>query len=189
MTLFQDPQATESPGAADRFFNKGAFFPWNWWGISGQQTQFSRDVMGTPSYTLTLNCTSSDSCAAGSFLPANQAAQGDKAVPTKGCNSKPIHGVPQDHTLQRQGQPPHGSGCSSNTSTPKHPDSTSAKNSSSSREPTSNGQEKSPKAHSSHKPGHSPFPICRVSQTQMERCQHGRHPHTQLNPPHQLQCL
>ena len=34
-----------------------------------------------------------------------------------------------------------------------------------------------------------PFPICRVSQTQTERCLHGRHPHTQLNPPHQLQHL
>ena len=52
---------------------------------------------------------------------------------------------------------PHRSlGCSSNTSTPKHPDSTSAKKPSSSKEPTSNSQEKSPKAHSSHKHGHSP---------------------------------
>ena len=51
-----------------------------------------------------------------------------------------------------------GSGCSSNTSTPKCPDSTSAKKPSSSKEPTLNSQEKSPKAHSSHKHGHSPSP-------------------------------
>ena len=51
-----------------------------------------------------------------------------------------------------------GSGCSSNTSTPKCPDSTSAKKPSSSKEPTSNGQEKSPKARSSRKHGHSPSP-------------------------------
>ena len=54
--------------------------------------------------------------------------------------------------------PQHGSGCSSNTSTPKCPDSTSAKKPSSSKEPTLNGQEKSPKACSSCKHGCSPSP-------------------------------
>ena len=42
------------------------------------------------------------------------------------------------------------------TSTPKCPDSTSAKKPSSSKEPISNSQEKSPKAHGSCKCGHSP---------------------------------
>ena len=51
-----------------------------------------------------------------------------------------------------------GLGHSSNISTPKCPDSTSAKKPSSSKEPTSNSQEKSPKAHGSHKCGHSPSP-------------------------------
>ena len=51
-----------------------------------------------------------------------------------------------------------GSGCSSNTSTPKHTDSTSAKKPSSSKEPTLNGQEKSAKSRSSRKHGHLPSP-------------------------------
>ena len=45
--------------------------------------------------------------------------------------------------------------CSSNTSTLKHPNSTSAKKSSSSKGPASNEQEKSPRACGSHKCGHS----------------------------------
>ena len=45
---------------------------------------------------------------------------------------------------------------SSNTSTPKHPDSTSAKKPSSSKEPVSEEQDKSPRSHSSHKRGCSP---------------------------------
>ena len=54
---------------------------------------------------------------------------------------------------------PHcSSGCSSNTSTPRCPDSTSVKKPSISKEPISNSQEKSPKARSSHKHGHSPSP-------------------------------
>ena len=48
------------------------------------------------------------------------------------------------------------SGCSSNTSTPKHPDSTSAKKPSSSKEPTLNKQERSPRSHGSRKCGRSP---------------------------------
>ena len=52
---------------------------------------------------------------------------------------------------------PRGLGCSSNL-TPKCPDSTSTKKPSGSKEPTLNGQEKSPKAHSSHKCGCSPSP-------------------------------
>ena len=47
-------------------------------------------------------------------------------------------------------------GRSSNTSTPKHPDSTSDKKPSSSKEPAPNKQEKSPRSHSSHKHGRSP---------------------------------
>ena len=48
------------------------------------------------------------------------------------------------------------SGCGSNTSTPKCPDSTSAKKPSSSKEPALNEQDKSPRSHSSCKHGHSP---------------------------------
>ena len=49
-------------------------------------------------------------------------------------------------------------GCSSNTSIPKHPDSTSAKKPSSSKEPAPKEQDKSPKSHGSHKCGCSPSP-------------------------------
>ena len=55
----------------------------------------------------------------------------------------------------------HGSGCSSNTLTPKHLNSTSTKNPSGSKESTSNGQEKSPKVHSSCKYGRLPSPTAR----------------------------
>ena len=48
------------------------------------------------------------------------------------------------------------SGCGSNTSTPKHPDSTSAKKPSSSKEPAPNEQDKSPRSPSSCKRSHSP---------------------------------
>ena len=52
----------------------------------------------------------------------------------------------------------HSSGCSSNTSTPKHPDSTSAKKPSSSKEPAPKEQDKSPKSHGSCKCSRSPSP-------------------------------
>ena len=50
------------------------------------------------------------------------------------------------------------SGRGSNTSTPKHPDSTSAKKPSISKEPAPKEQDKSPRSCSSHKHGHSPSP-------------------------------
>ena len=55
--------------------------------------------------------------------------------------------------------PPRGSGCSSNTSTPKCPDSTSAKKPSCPKESTPDDQAKSPQACSSHKHGRSPSPV------------------------------
>ena len=57
------------------------------------------------------------------------------------------------------------SGCSSNTSTPKYPDLTSAKKPSSSKEQTSNGQETSPKSCGSGKCGHSPTHLPSQSDT------------------------
>ena len=60
---------------------------------------------------------------------------------------------PKTRHSSSKGGPHRSSGCSS---TPKHPDSTSAKKPSISKEPTSNSQEKSPKPCSSHKHGHSP---------------------------------
>ena len=54
--------------------------------------------------------------------------------------------------------PPRGTGCSSNTSTAKRPDSTSAKKPSHPQESTPDCQAKSPQAHSSWKHGCSPSP-------------------------------
>ena len=61
------------------------------------------------------------------------------------------------HSSSKSG-PQRGLGHSSNTSTPKCPNSTSTKKPSCPKEPTSHGQEKSPKTHSSRKHGHSPSP-------------------------------
>ena len=61
------------------------------------------------------------------------------------------------HSSSKSG-PPWGTGCSSNTSTPKCPDSTSSKKPSHPQESTPNCQVKSPQAHSSQKCGHSPSP-------------------------------
>ena len=76
--------------------------------------------------------------------------------------------------------PPWGSGCHSNTSTSKHPDSMSAKKPSCPKESTPDDQAKSPQARSSRKHGHSPSPHLRVSGMQIKRSswgglQYGRH--------------
>ena len=55
-------------------------------------------------------------------------------------------------------RPSRGSRCSSNTSTLKHPDSTSTKKPSCPKDSTLDDQAKSPQARSSHKCGHSPSP-------------------------------
>ena len=69
--------------------------------------------------------------------------------------SLPVESPKTRHSGSKGG-PHHSSGCSSNTSMPKHPDSTSAKKPSTSKGPALSKQEKSPKAHSSHKCGCSP---------------------------------
>ena len=58
-----------------------------------------------------------------------------------------------------------GSGCGSNTSTPKFPDSTSAKKPSSSKDPVPKEQDKSPRSRGSHKHGRSPSLL-----TKSDRC-------------------
>ena len=65
---------------------------------------------------------------------------------------------PKTKCSSSKGGPYHSSGCSSNISTPKCSDCTSAKKPSSSKEPTSNSQEKSPKARGSCKCSRSPSP-------------------------------
>ena len=68
---------------------------------------------------------------------------------------------PKAKSSSSKSGPQCGSGRSSNTSTPKHPDSTSAKKPSSSKEPTLSGQEKSPNPCSSRKCSRSPSPTAR----------------------------
>ena len=65
---------------------------------------------------------------------------------------------PRAKRSSSKSRPQRGLGCSSNTSTPKCPDSTSAKKSSCPKESTPDDQAKSPKARSSHKRGCSPSP-------------------------------
>ena len=71
--------------------------------------------------------------------------------PPRTATPSPSVVSPKTKCSSGKGGPHRSSGCSSNTSTPKHPDSTSAKKPSSSKEPTLNSQEKFPKACSSHK--------------------------------------
>ena len=69
--------------------------------------------------------------------------------------SPPVESPKAKHSGGKGG--PHcSSGCSSNTSILKHPDSTSTKKPSSSKEPTLNSQERSPKVCRSQKCGRSP---------------------------------
>ena len=65
---------------------------------------------------------------------------------------------PKDKCSSSKGGPPQGSGCSSNTSTPKCPDSTSTKKPSCPKESTPDDQAKSPQVRGSRKHGHSPSP-------------------------------
>ena len=65
---------------------------------------------------------------------------------------------PKAKQTRSNGRPHQGSGHSSNTSTPKHPDSTSAKKPSHPKESTLDDQAKSPQARSSHKCCCSPSP-------------------------------
>ena len=81
-----------------------------------------------------------------------------KQSPQRAVTPNPSVESPKTKHSGGKGGPHRSLGCSSNTSTPKCPDSTSAKKPSSSKEPTSNDQEKSPRARSSCKCGHSPSP-------------------------------
>ena len=68
-----------------------------------------------------------------------------KWSPARAATPNPPVELPKAKCSGGKGGPHHSSGHSSNTSTPKCPDSTSAKKPFSSKEPTSNSQEKSPK--------------------------------------------
>ena len=93
------------------------------------------------------------------LAPSYQQARQPEAMkqsPPRAVTPNPSVESPKTKCSGGKGGPDRSSGCSSNTSTPKCPDFTSAKKPPSSKEPTLNGQEKSPKAHGPHKCGHSP---------------------------------
>ena len=78
----------------------------------------------------------------------------------------------------------HSSGCSSNTSTLKHPDSASAKKPSSSKEPVLKEQNKSPRSHGFCKCGHSPSPSTESDGHKWKEA-HTEDTH-ELNPTHPI---
>ena len=94
---------------------------------------------------------------ASSYLQARQ-SKVMKWSPPRATTPNPAVESPKAKCSSGKGRHHCSSGCSSNTSTPKHPDSTSAKKPSSSKGPTSNDQEKSPRSHGSCKHSCSPSP-------------------------------
>ena len=92
-----------------------------------------------------------------SYLQARQ-PKSTKRSPPRAATPNPAVESPKAKCSGSKGGHNRSLGCSPNTLTPKHPDSTSAKKPSSSQEPTPNEQDKSPRKHSSCKCGHSPSP-------------------------------
>ena len=90
-----------------------------------------------------------------SYLQARQPKAMKQSPPWAATPSPPVESS-KTKCSGGKGSPNHCSGCSSNTSILKHPDSTSIKKPSSSKGLASSEQEKSPRAHSSHKHGRSP---------------------------------
>ena len=90
-----------------------------------------------------------------SYLQAKQ-PEAMKQSPPQAMTPNPAVESPKTQCSSSKGGHHHSSELSSNTSTLKCPDSTSAKNPSSSKEPAPKEQDKSPRSHSSCKCGHSP---------------------------------
>ena len=99
-----------------------------------------------------------------SYRQAREPVMSKQSPPRTATPDPPVDS-PKTRCSSSKGSPHCSLGRSSNTSTPKCPDSPSAKKPSISKEPISNSQEKSPKARSSHKHGHSPSPA-----TESVRC-------------------
>ena len=92
-----------------------------------------------------------------SYQQARQPKMMKWSPPRAATPSLPVESPKAKHSGGKGG-PHRGLGCSSSMSTLKHPDSTSTKKPSSSKGPTSNGQERSPKARGSRKHSRSPSP-------------------------------
>ena len=94
-----------------------------------------------------------------------------KWSPPRAVTPNPSVESPKTKCSGSKGGPHCSSGCSSNTSTPKCPNSTSAKKPSSSKGPASKEQEKSPRAPGSHKHSHSSSPSTKsVRRKQKDVC-------------------
>ena len=98
-----------------------------------------------------------------SYSQAKQ-SKATKQSPQWAAIPNPAVESPRTKCSGGKGRHHHSLGRGSNTSTPKCPDSTSAKKPSSSKEPVPKEQDKSPKSHGSHKCSCSPLPICQFSQ-------------------------
>ena len=92
-----------------------------------------------------------------SYLQAKQ-LKATKWFPPWAMTLNPAVESPKAKHSGGKGRHHHSLGCSSNTSTPKCPDSSSAKKPCNSKEPAPNKQDKSPRSHGSCKCGHPPSP-------------------------------
>ena len=99
-----------------------------------------------------------------------------KRSPPRAMTPNPAVESPKAKHFGGKGGHHHSLEHSSNTSTPKYPDSTSAKKPSSPKEPVLNEQEKSPRSHGSCKHGHSPSQTAKsVGHKQKEAHTEGTH--------------
>ena len=92
-----------------------------------------------------------------SYLQAKQSDAMNRSPPWAAMPNPAVES-PKTKCSGSKGRHHHSSGCGSNTSTPKHPNSTLVKKPSSSKEPAPKEQDKSPKSCSSRKCGCSPSP-------------------------------
>ena len=97
-----------------------------------------------------------------SYLQAKQPKATKRSPPWAMTPNPAVESPKTKHSGSKAGHH-HSSGHGSNTSTPKHPDSTSAKKPSSSKEPAPNEQDKSPRSCGSHKQAIPP--PCPLSQS------------------------
>ena len=109
-----------------------------------------------------------------SYLQAKQ-SEVTKQSPLWAVMPNPAVESPKTKCSGGKGGHHHSLRCGSNTSTPKCPDSTSAKKPSSSKEPALKEQDKSPKSCSSFKHGRSPSPSTESAGCKKEACTEDTH--------------
>ena len=129
-----------------------------WWGIHLPPYRGEIPTLSAPSYQ-----------------QARQPKMTKRSPPRAATPSPPVE-LPKAKCSGGKGSPHCSSGHSSDTSTLKCPNSTSTKKPSSSKAPTLNGQERSPKVCGSHKHSRSPSPSTKsVRCKQKDVCMEGSH--------------